>query len=78
MKELDTTPTLEELSKAINCLACGKAPGKDGIPPEVLKHGKAAILQPLYDLLSLCWEEGHIPQDMRAANIVALYKNKGD
>ena len=62
MEKLDEKPTLEELSKAIDCLSCGKAPGKDGIPPEVLKHGKAAVLQPLHDLLCLCWEQGHIPQ----------------
>ena len=78
MEELDTLPTMEELSKAIDRLACGKAPGKDGIPPEVLKQGKQTILQPLHELLCLCWEQGHIPQDMRDANIVTLYKNKGD
>ena len=64
IEELDNTPTLEELSIAIDGLACGKAPGKDGIPPEVC--------------LCLCWDQGHIPQDMRDANIVTLYKNKGD
>ena len=32
MEELDTEPTLEELSKAIDSLAFGKAPGSDGIP----------------------------------------------
>ena len=37
MVELDTQPTMEELSKAINRLSCGKAPGSDGIPSEVLK-----------------------------------------
>ena len=78
MEELDEKPTLEELSKAIDCLSCGKAPGKDSIPPEVLKHGKAAVLQPRHDLLCLCWEQGHIPQDMQDANIETLYKNKGD
>ena len=46
-----------------------QAPGKDSIPPEVLKHGKQTILQPLRELLCLCWEH---------ANIVTLYKNKGD
>ena len=30
MEELDTEPTLEELSKAIDSLASGKAPGSDG------------------------------------------------
>ena len=42
------------------------------------KHGKQTILQLLHELLCLCWEQGHIPQDMRDANIVTLYKNKGD
>ena len=78
MVELDSQPTMEELSKAINRLSCGKAPGSDGIPSEVLKSGKPALLQPLHDLLCHCWEQGYIPQDMRDANIVTLYKNKGD
>ena len=67
---------MEELSKAIDRLTCGKAPGSEGIPPEVLKSGKSALLQPPHDLLCLCWEQGYIPQDMRDANIVTLYKNK--
>ena len=25
-----------------------------------------------------CWEEGSVPRDMRDANIITLYKNKGD
>ena len=76
IEELDNTPTLEELSKAIDGLACGKAPRKDGIPPEVLKHGKQTILQLLHELLCLCWEQGHFPQDMRDANIVTLYRTR--
>ena len=52
-EELDATPTQEELSKAIDTLACGKAPGNDGIPPEALKNGKTLILQPLNELLTL-------------------------
>nr|KAG5709927.1 hypothetical protein BaRGS_029969 [Batillaria attramentaria] len=55
-----------------------KAPGKDGIPPEVLKSGKPALLQHLHELLCLCWEKGHVLQDMRDATIITLYKNKGD
>ena len=78
MEELDIPPTEEELRKAIDGLTCGKAPGKDGIPPEVLKSGKLALLRHLHELLCLCWEKGHVPQDMRDANIITLYKNKGD
>ena len=78
MEELDVIPTQEELSKAIDCLACGKAPGNDGIPPEALKNGKTVLLQPLHELLVLCWEQGYVPQELKDANIVTLYKNKGD
>ncbi len=46
MEELDIPPTLEELSKAIDCLACGKAPGSDGIPPEALKMANRRCFSP--------------------------------
>ncbi|XP_063605235.1 uncharacterized protein LOC134780428 [Penaeus indicus] len=78
MEELDQVPTLDELSKAIDMLPSGKAPGSDSIPAQVIKGGKPALLQPLYDLLCLCWKEGAVPQDMRDASIVTLFKNKGD
>ena len=78
LEELDSDPTLEELSKAIDALARGKAPGEDGIPPEVINCGKSALLEPRHELLCLCWKEGKVPQDMRNAKIITLYKNKGD
>ena len=72
LEELDSEPTLEELSKAINGLAIGKAPGEDGIPPEVIKCGKHALLEPLHELLCLRWREGKLPQDMHNAKIITL------
>ena len=79
MHELDRPPSLEELQKAIDSLACNKAPGKDGISPEVIKISKNnTLVNHLHKLLCHCWDEGTIPQDMRDANIVTLYKNKGD
>ncbi|XP_033120196.1 uncharacterized protein LOC117119470 [Anneissia japonica] len=77
MGELDQ-PSVLELSQAIDSLANGKAPGKDGIPAEILKCGKVRILPHLYDLLLLCWRTETIPHDMQDANIITLYKNKGD
>ncbi|XP_076466140.1 uncharacterized protein LOC143297608 [Babylonia areolata] len=38
--EEDFPPSEEELGKDTDSLACGKAPGKDDIPPEVIKAGK--------------------------------------
>ena len=78
MKELDMEPTQEELGKAIDSLNCGKAPGADGITPDVIKLGKPSLLPYLHDLLCLCWNEGAIPQDMRDVKIITLSKNKGD
>ena len=78
MEELDVEPTLEELSKAIDKLAAGKAPGSDGIPPDLIKQCKTTLLHPLYEILCQCWKEGEVPQDMRDSKITTLYKNKGD
>ena len=78
MEELDAVPTVEEMRKAIDRLPTGKAPGMDGIPPEIIKCGKGALLDQLYKLLCQCWEEGEVPHDMRDCNIIILYKNKGD
>ena len=78
MEELDTEPTVEELSKAIDSLAAGKAPGSDGIPPDLVKHCKTTLLLPLHKVLCQCWQEGAVPQDMRDAKIITLCKNKGE
>ncbi|XP_038074903.1 uncharacterized protein LOC119742800 [Patiria miniata] len=78
MEELDKGPYEEELSKAIDRLACGKAPGADGITPDIIQLGKPTLLPYLHDLLCLCWNEEAVPQDMCDAKIVTLYKNKGD
>ena len=36
------------------------------------------LLKELHEILCQCWRKGEVPQDMRDANIVTLYKNKGD
>ena len=51
LEELDSEPTLEELSKAIDALASGKAPCENGISPDIIKCGKPALLEPLHELL---------------------------
>ncbi|XP_022093240.1 uncharacterized protein LOC110980661 [Acanthaster planci] len=78
IEELDNSPTEEELSKAIDSLAHSKAPGNDGIQAEVLQCAKPTLLHHLHELLCQCWEEGSIPHDIRNANIMTIYKNKGD
>ncbi|XP_069191050.1 uncharacterized protein [Procambarus clarkii] len=77
LKKLDREPTHEELSDALDSLASGKALGEDGIPAEALKCCKGNLLMQLHEILCLCWRR-EVLQDMRNANIVTLYKNKGD
>ena len=78
MEELDAEPTMDKLRKVIDSLAAGKAPGSNNIPPDLIKHCKTTLLHPLYEVLCQCWREGAVPQDMRDAKIITLYKNKGE
>ena len=70
--------TLEDIKQALVQLSSGKAPGNDGIPVEVIKCAKETLLKELQEILCQCWREGEVSHDMRDANIVTLYKNKGN
>ena len=78
MEKLDTEPIIEKFSKAIDSLVFKKGPGSDGIPPNVIKHCKTNLELPLHEVLCQCWKEEAVPQDMRDAKIITLYKNKGE
>ena len=74
---LDEKPTMDEIVRAIKGLKDGKAPGGDGIPAEVWKYGGANLSSRLHRCIIKIWEEGHVPQAWKDANIVTIYK-KGD
>ena len=74
---LDEIPTMDEMAKAIAGLKDGKAPGGDGIPAEVWKHGGDNLFSRLHQLITNAWEVGSIPQAWKDASIVTIYK-KGD
>ena len=78
MEELNAEPTMDKLGKVIDSLATGKAPSSNSIPPDLLKYCKTTLLHPLHKVLCQCWREGAVPQDMRDAKIITLYKNKGE
>jgi len=78
LASLDEPPSLEETQKAMKQLQGGKAPGPDGIPPEVFKEGGEAVTAKLIELMQMFWMEGSVPQDFKDANIIHLYKHKGD
>jgi len=70
-------PQLEEVICAIAGLQSGKAPGKDGIAPEVLKFGGLLLAEQITNLFARCWNERILPQEFRDAKIVSIYKKKG-
>ena len=76
--ELDGPPTREEIRKATLEQNFGKSPGIDDIPAEVYQHGGEAVIDKLQDMFTNCWEKETLPQDLRDAVIVFMYKNKGE
>ncbi|KAH3884099.1 hypothetical protein DPMN_008072 [Dreissena polymorpha] len=56
MEELDALPTVEAIDQAIDPLSFGTAPGKSLHPTLCHQLRKDLLLQPLNDLLILCWE----------------------
>ena len=77
-QELDEAPKKEEIIKAIKKLSCNKAPGADAIPAEVYKSGGPAITQRLTELFESIWCEGRVPQQFKDANLIHIYKRKGN
>ena len=75
---LAAAPTDAEVLKAIQQLSNGKAPGSDSIPAEIFKAGGPTLTQKLTDLFQNMWQEETVPQELKDALIVHLYKRKGD
>ena len=66
------------LECAINSMKTNEAPGIDGIPTEVCKHGGTLLKENLLKLIQKCWEEQILLQDFKYAVLILIYKNTGD
>jgi len=77
ISELDTIPSIEEISAAANNLKNNKAPGPDGIPAEIFKYG-GNLLRRLHSFINNAWASNILPTQWKAANIIMIYKKKGD
>ncbi|KAJ1145747.1 hypothetical protein NDU88_012031 [Pleurodeles waltl] len=71
-------PKESEAKEAIKLLPNGKAPGSDSIPAEIYKAGGPILLHKLTDLFQTMWQQEVIPQELKDASIVHLYKRKGN
>ena len=66
---LNEIPTMAEMTRAIAGLKDDKAPGGDGIPTEVWKHGGDNLFSRLHQLITNAWEVG---SDHKHGRMLAL------
>ena len=78
LEKLDSEPSCAEVAKAMKQLSSGKAPGQDGIPSEIYKCGGAHMITKLTKLFACFWKKCDVPQELKDASIIHLYKNKGN
>lgn len=79
IQDLDHHPTFLEVLAAIKSLKKNyKSPGNDGIPAELLKQDGYLCTRMIHQYILQVWELECVPQQWRDANIVTLYKNKGE
>ena len=75
--ELADPPTKEEVMEALGKLKGGKAGGKSGILPEMVRGCGGEIVDYIMDMFHTVWMEQTVPQEWRDALLVPLPK-KGD
>ena len=69
-------PTLAEVREQIHGLRRGKAPGPDGIPPDVLKAGAEPLAKHLTVLTSKIAAHGREPTSWKSGRLIPLHKGK--
>lgn len=70
-------PDLEEVVDAILHMKNNKAPGPDGLPAEIFKHGGDELHRALHDLILTIWSQERVPRQWTNSIICPLHK-KGD
>jgi len=73
---LDAPPSLHEVTQAVKGLKNNKASGPDGIPAEIFKYDGQYLLHRLP--FHSTWNSKQLPQQWKDANIVTIFKRKGD
>lgn len=68
----------ENIQKSLHFFANGKASGPDHIFAELLKHEDELVSQVLSLLFKICYRFTVVPDMWLKANVVPIYKNKGD
>ena len=70
-------PTVEEIREVLKHLKNNKAPGEDGILPELLKSCPDIVAPWLYRVIFQVWSSESVPKDWTSAILIPVFK-KGD
>ena len=70
--------TRKEIEDAMRQMKKNKAPGPSGITIEMLKPLEDAGIEWLYTILNDMFAQEKLPDDLKASEIVTIYKQKGD
>jgi len=74
---MKSPPTLEEIWEALSSVNSGKAAGKNGLLPELLKCCDDGLIKYVHDLFVVVWEEEEVPKEWYGVLLVSVPK-KGD
>lgn len=77
MAELDLPPTEDELNKAIDTLAHGKAPSKDGIPAKVIQCGKPVLLSRFMSYSASIGRRDQYPKTCKMQTLICFIRTRG-
>ena len=75
---LADSPTVEEVRRAVKSVSTSKAPGSDTMPGELYILSRPNHICKLTDLFKSAWTSKAVPQEIKDATIVHLYKRKGN
>src|SRR4051794_9435696 len=68
------SPTNEKWYSTISALPNDKAPGPSGISYEIIKNLLPSLSEHLKDIVTLCFNSGHIPSQWKNATIYPIPK----
>ena len=77
-EQLWTTPDRREVLGIVEGLKSNKSPGPDDETAELIKYGPPELVDVLLGLILQIWDSGDVPQAWKDANLITIYKNKGD
>ncbi len=74
----DILVSKEEVINEVHCLKKHKSPGPDEVFARTLKECSKEVSEQLTNIFNKSLELGEVPETWKQANVVPIYKNKGD